>query len=402
MPNAYVGRQPIYDREMQVHAYELLFRGGEHNESGNGFIDGEHATTQVIVNTFMEIGLDNIVGQQPAFLNFTRDFLLSDKINFLPKSRVVIEILEDVEVDDQLIDSVKRLYDQGFRIALDDFIYESRWKPLLKLAGIIKIDVLGMSKDEIRRQVTRLKPYNTKLLAEKIESQEEYEFLHDLGFDYFQGYFLSRPKVMRGNQLPTGRAALLDLIGQLNNPTTDVAELETLISRDVGLSFKLLRYINSAFFSLPREVDSIRQAVIFLGRNEIRNWATLLAMSGLSDKPNELLHTALVRARFCEQLALLAEEDDHSGYFTVGLFSTLEAMIETPIVDIIASLPLSSEVIDALTEHKGRMGDALHCTLAYEEWRWAEAQFTGLSTDQVRKAYLDALCWALDANSSLS
>lgn len=250
MTDVFIGRQPIFDRYLKVYAYELLFRRSDEDESH--FVDGNQATSQVILNTFLDIGLDEIVGQKRAFINLTRDFLVEDNPLPFPKDRVVLEILEDVKVDSAVVAAVKRFKEQGHTIALDDFVFKKEWLPLVKVADIIKIDVLAYEREKIRVLVEKLRNYPCKLLAEKIETHEDYEYFQLIGFDLFQGFFLSRPVIVKGQRIPANKINTLQLMAKLNDPDVSVEELDTIISRDVSLSFKMLRYINSAFFALPR------------------------------------------------------------------------------------------------------------------------------------------------------
>ena len=224
MNDIYIGRQPIYDRKLDVYAYELLFRAASDNSAN--FTDGDKATSDVIVNTFLEIGLDNIVGNRLAFINLTRAFFVGEHTISLPRDRVVLELLEDIEADEEVINSVKRLSEQGYSIALDDFIYHESLQPLVQLADIVKIDIMAMSRDEIREHVQALRQHPLRLLAEKVETQEEHDYCMELGFDYFQGYFFAQPKVIRGQRLPNNRLAILKLLSRLQDPEITSKQLE--------------------------------------------------------------------------------------------------------------------------------------------------------------------------------
>lgn len=396
MQDIFVGRQPIFDRDLRVYAYELLFRAGHDNQAG--FIDGDQATSKVISNAIVEFGLDDIVGDRLAFLNLTRGFLTGTLDIPLPRERLVLEILEDIEPDQTVIDSVKALREQGYSLALDDFLYRDTLKPLIPFCDIIKIDIMPMDEAQIREHVELLKDYPAKLLAEKVETQAEYEFCHALGFDYFQGYFLARPEVVKGKEITPNGLASVRLLAQLQDPEITPGQLEELISQDVGLSYKLLRYINSAFFALPKPIESIRQAVVYLGLQALKTWATLLVLTGTEDKPSELLKLALQRAKLCELLARAAGDGRADTYFTVGLFSSIEALIEIPLADILPNMPFSDDVKSALLEHCGPFGEALQCALALEQADWNQTRFHDLTPAQITAAYVEAAKWA-DASS---
>lgn len=392
MQDIFIGRQPIFDRDLKLFAYELLFRSGMANHAGQ--FDGDQATSQVIVNVFMELGLDQIVGTHWAFINMTRAFITASAPLPFPRDRVVLELLEDIRPDPEVIEGLRSFTDQGYQVALDDFVYHESLRPLVELAHIVKIDLMAIPRQDLVGHVEQLRQYPVKLLAEKIETEEEFEYCKGLGFDYFQGYFLSRPSIVQGSQLPPNRLAVLQLLAKVQDPNSDAHDLELLISQDVALSYKLLRYINSAFFAFPKEIDSIRQAVVYLGTRAIKTWVSLLAVAGLGDKPVELVTQAMQRARMCELLARAARRPNPESYFTVGLFSLLEALMEAPLAQILEALPFSEEIRDGLLKQQGPYGEALACVIAYERGDFAQAGFGRLTPAQTTEAYLEATRWA--------
>lgn len=400
MPELFIARQPIYNRTQHVYGYELLYRRTEDNTAD--VTDGDAATSQVILNAMTEIGLENLVGGRSAFVNLTRGFIVGKYPLPLPSRQIVIEILEDVDIDAELISGIKWLVKQGYTIALDDFIYRDPVLPLLDLAHIIKIDVQAISEDKLRDHVTALKEYShLKLLAEKIEIPEEYELCRELGFDYFQGYFFSRPKVIRRTRLPSNQLALMQLLAEVQRPDANIPKLETMISQDVGLSYKLLRYINSAFFGLPKPVESIQRAVVFLGIKVIQKWATLLVLARVEDKPAELMITAVVRAKMCEILAKAVNYQAEDTCFTVGLLSVLEALLDMPMEKVLGMLSLTNEVNQALLRYEGVPGKLLELTLHYEFGEWDQLQYPELEEELILDAYLQAVAWASEACRSL-
>jgi EAL and modified HD-GYP domain-containing signal transduction protein len=394
MSDIYIGRQPIYDRKLNVYAYELLFRAASDNSAS--FTDGDQATTDVIVNTFLEIGLDNIVGNRLAFINLTRSFFVGEHTISLPKNRVVLELLEDIDADDEVIAGVKRLSDQDYTIALDDFIYHESLQPLVTLADLVKIDIMTLSRDEIRQHVNALRQHPLRLLAEKVETQEDFNFCMELGFDYFQGYFFAQPKVIRGQRLPNNRLAILKLLGRLQDPNITPEQLEELIAQDIAFSYRILRYVNSASLALPRKIESIHQAVVILGLQAIKSWTTLLAMSQVDNKPAELVVTAMVRGKMAEGLAKAMNAPQPESFFTVGLFSALDALMDNSMEEILTQLPLADHIAAALLHRRGIHGDILDCVLAYERGQWENLGCSQLGTHKIRDCYLDALQWAGD------
>ncbi|MDH5474021.1 MAG: HDOD domain-containing protein [Gammaproteobacteria bacterium] len=394
MADIFIGRQPIYNKNLGVYGYELLFRAG-HNNAANVSIDSaDSATSVTIINSFMEMGLDKLVGNRKAFINLTKRFLTDeDALPLLPEN-VVLEVLEDIDVNFGLIKGLEGLVKRGFTIALDDYLYNPSHKPMVSLASIIKIDIMQLSEKELINHVKQLSKYKAQLLAEKIETLDEYEFCQDLGFDYFQGYFLSRPRIIKGESLPTNKLSLLNLLAILQNPDSDIEELEEAISFDVAISYKILKLINSAFFSMQRKIESIKQAIVILGRNQLRSWASMLALSNLEDRPSEMMHLAMTRAKMCELLAEKANLPSRESYFTVGLFSALDILMERELSEVLKPLPLSEEVVAALLYKKGVLGEALKCVLSYEVSDFANAQFQTLASNDLFVANVEAVSWA--------
>ncbi|MDP1708954.1 MAG: HDOD domain-containing protein [Gammaproteobacteria bacterium] len=399
MPNAFIARQPIYDRALDVIGYELLFRSGETSHAN--FADADQATSQVMLNAFMEIGLENIVGEHLAFFNLTRAFIVGHYRLPFPPGRGCLEILESVAMDDAVVAAVRHLSSQGYTIVLDDFVYHEKLRPLVEIADIIKIDVLAQGHVEVQRDVSLLRKYGAKLLAEKVETQEMLDFCRELGFDYYQGYFFCKPKVISGSRMPTNRIAALQLLAALQNPDISVTELETLVERDVAMSYKLMRCINSAFYSLPRKVESIRQAIIILGSQWLRTWVSLMVLTNIDDKPRELLVTAMVRAKMCELLATAAGQKGSERFFVAGLFSVLDALMDRPLEDLLKMLPLADEVSNALLHYQGPIGKTLKCVLAYDRGQWDDVHCPVMDTAGVAQAYLDSVAWAEQVGQAL-
>ena len=394
MPDIYVGRQPIYNKNLTVFGYELLFRSGTKNAAAIDPFSADGATSTTIINTFLEIGLERLVGNKYAFINLTEQFLLEENSLPISPKQVILEVLEDIPVTPELISAVERLSSKGFIIALDDYIYNPSHKPLVKMVDIIKIDIMQLSKDQIVQHVKKLKEYDIKLLAEKIETIEEYEFCRKLGFDYYQGYFLSKPRIIRSKALPTNKVAVLNLLAVLQNPNSNIDELEEAISFDVSISYRILKLINSSFFSFSHEVDSVKQAIVILGRNQLSSWASMIALSKMDDRPSEMIHLAMIRGKMCEMLAEKSDLKPLESFFTVGLFSALDILMERDIKTIIAPLPLSDEVENALLKHEGILGEALKCALAYEVADFENISFQDLIQDDFFIANVEAVSWA--------
>ena len=394
MSEVFVGRQPIYNKDLGVYGYELLFRSGVVNNAAMGQMTADGATSTTIINSFLEIGLEKLVGTRFAFINLTQQFLFEEDMLPISPKQVVLEVLEDIPVDVKLLEALKRLKAKGFTIALDDYIYNPSHKPIVALADFIKIDITQLSQRELIQHVRELKQYKAELLAEKVETLDEFEFCVKLGFNYFQGYFLSRPRIIKSKSLPSNKLAVLNLLSVLQDQNSDIDELEEAISFDVSMSYKILKLINSAFFNFPREVESIKRAIVILGRRQLSSWASMLALSKLDDRPPEMLHLAMTRGKMCELLAEKANLKPLDTYFTVGLFSALDILMERDIADVIQPLPLNEEVVAALLEHKGVLGEALLCAKNYELSDFDKSHFRNLDSNDLFVANVEAVSWA--------
>ncbi|MCO6439814.1 MAG: HDOD domain-containing protein [Nitrococcus mobilis] len=392
MHETFLGRQPIFDRNLEVYGYELLFR---HADAPNAHIaDGDRATSEVILNTFTVFGLDELVGNRLAFINMTRSFVANHGNLPLPTDRVILEILENISPEPAIIAGLELLRATGYRIALDDFVYDPALRPLLQRADLVKLEIPRLTLPELAEQVQLLQPFKVMLLAEKIETPEVFEACKRLGFDYFQGYFLSRPSTLRNTDIPANRLRILELLAALQRADVEVAELEELISCDLALSYKLLRYLNSAFFSLPRRIDSIRQAIVYLGTQELQTWAALLALASIPDKPHELSVSVIIRARFCEAAGRMIEAAHPARCFMVGLLSGLDALLDAPLGQILERLPVNQAVAAALLRGEGAEGEVLDAVRELEMGHIERIQALGLSAAATNQAYVEAVRWA--------
>jgi EAL and modified HD-GYP domain-containing signal transduction protein len=391
VPDVYVARQPIFDGQLELWGYELLFRRANENTAVVG--DHDAATSTVVINAFTEIGLENLVGDHAAWLNVSRDFVVSKLPLTLPPKRIVLELLEDQSVDDELLDALTQLRALGYTIALDDFTWDEEHAPLIEHVGIVKLDVLARSEAQIAADVERLRRPGVMLLAEKVETREQYRRALDLGFDLAQGYFFCQPEIVSARGIAPNRLAIVQLVGALQDPQINLGTVEHLISRDVALSYRLLRYINSAFFGLRREVDSIGRAVALLGLENIKRWSTLTAFAGIDDKPRELITTALVRARFCELAGGHFGEECGDQLFTLGLFSVIDALMDTPMPEVLRSIPFPEAMTHALVAGHGSMGRLLECALACERGN--------APSDEMAAVQTESLAWATNATGEL-
>ncbi len=379
-----IGRQAIFDRELKVFAYELLYR----DAGGSCAItDGDQASSVTLLNAFMEIGLDRITGPHKAFINLTRHFFVNMPPVPFTRDRVVLEVLEDVEVDSTLLRGIENMRAQGFHLAMDDYLFQPQLAPVLPLVNYIKVEIRPDTLDDLVQRMPELRATGAKLLAEKVESAEQFEKLHELGFDYFQGYFFAKPNLVRSDRVVEHSTMVMELLSRLNDPQVQMNEVVSLISQDPGLSFKVLRWINSAAIGMRNRVESIQRAVILMGLDRIRAWATLFAMAGLGDRPVEILNLGLLRANLCERLCRLCRRGVPETAYTVGLLSVLDAMMARPMSELVEELPLPDEVKRAIAQREGDYGRYLDHTIRMEYHEWPDDTCPGVNPSDLAEAY---------------
>lgn len=389
MEQTLLARQPIVDREISVFAYELLFRSGLSSPTS---FDGNVATATVAMGTLMDMGLDRVAGSLPVFVNLTRAFFERELYVALPPDRVVLEVLEDIEPDDVMLAAVQRAKQRGYRIALDDYVHDESMLPMLELADIVKVDVQLAGLQAAVDYVERLRRPGLLLLAEKVETYEQFQLLLAAGYDLFQGWFYARPDLLRRSKVTTDRTSLLQLLATLQDPELEFEEIGALVERNLPLSSKLLRYVNSALYSLPTEIQSIRHACTMLGRERVHSCVQLLLLTEIGEKPSVLVTGALARARMCQLQA--GDRKAGQGHFTVGLFSLLDAYMDRPLDDLLSDLPLADEVKQAILARSGDAGVALNVAEACERADWDALEASGVDLALVQSQYLEALEWS--------
>jgi c-di-GMP phosphodiesterase len=397
----FVARQPIYDTAMAVAAYELLYRHSPRTGKAE-ITDPGRATLQVVTNAALEIGLERLAGGLPIHVNFPEELLATVPSLPLRPELAVIEVLETVPAKPEVIEGIKELRARGHRIALDDYSVRTTDPKLLEHADIAKIEITKITPDELPHLVKELKARGLKLIAEQVETVEQFERCIGLGFDGFQGNFLQHPQTFRAKRVPSNRLGTLRLVASLQNEDYSLDEVESLLSQNVSMSYHVLRCINSSYYNLPRKVDSIRQAIVILGIESLRQLCALLCLQGLDDRPPSLYIHAMTRARMCEQLGRMAGAKDCGPFFITGLFSLLGALVGMPTQKIIEELPLSTAVSRALVAGEGKLGEALQCARAYERAAWNHVAYSSLPAHLIRAAYVDALFWAEQARSLLA
>ena len=395
----FVSRQPILDATGKVFGYELLHREAVTTASGAAGETAEAAGARGLTDVVLGLGLDTLAEGKPAFLNFTRDLLVGQAATLLPSAKTVIQLRRGLVVDEAVVTACHELHNAGYRLALD-FISDPESERLLPFVKFLKIDVRSMSTAAAATLVKRFAAGNAKVIAEKVESAEAFKEAKAAGFSLFQGYYFCRPITCRATALPQRRLAYLQLLAALRQPNVGVREIEEIVKHDMSLSYRVLRCVNSAAFGLRSEVTSIRQALVMIGVAPIRKWVSVWSIAGLtSGGTSELATVSLLRARCCELLGeKLGGRVADSEMFLLGLCSLLDAILDKPLAEAIADLPLPTEVRAALMGEANVPRQILDVVIAYENGMWDEAlekaRALGLSEDSPATVYSDALKWA--------
>lgn len=395
----YAARQPILDKEKNLFGYELLFRDSINNVFPE--IDGDEATTKMIEASKFNLGIGEFTGNKPAFINFTLETLSLGYANMLTTDEVVVEILETVKPGKKLLAICKDLYDQGYTLALDDYVHQKVWTHFYPFIKIIKIDWKISSIEEIKEVKAAIANYpDIKLLAEKVETYEEYNQAVELGFELFQGFFFAKPEMVKTKSLSPSQMAMAELLYETSKPELDLESITSVFERDVTLSYKLLRYANSPIFRRGSEISSIKQALVTLGSGELKRFLGLMfAVNVNPDKPSELLNSAMVRAKFCELVAQdINKPVDTSIAFLTGLLSLIDAILDEKLEMILEKLPLAQEIKEPLLTKKGVMAALIKLLELIERAEWDKTAIVmkklGIEKEKVIKDYNEALAWA--------
>ncbi|WP_028317066.1 EAL and HDOD domain-containing protein [Desulfobulbus elongatus] len=405
--DVYIARQPIFDRQRRLFAYEVLYRSSMDNAFPE-HMNSDEATHTVLAHVLFNIGLDAITGRHRALINFTENHLLQKTPIQLPRKRCIVEILESILPSPSVFAACKELKEQGYTLALDDFDFNEQSAQLIPSVHIVKVDLQAADRERLTDNMARMRCYpGVAWLAEKIESYQEFQLALSLGFSYFQGYFLDKPEVLKNRTIDTSKIVLLNLLAEVCRPEVDLRRIERLVSPDVSLSYKLFRYINSAYYSLVRKVSSVRYALAYLGESGVRQFISLAAASEISvGKPSELMRLSMIRAQLCQLLAELGNKPaDGSQLFLLGLFSLLDAMLDMPMAELTAKLPLTDGLKNALDKRTGPLAPYLQAVAAYERGEFhACADFLrqlGIAPEAMIDAYLKALAWADQFDASI-
>jgi EAL and modified HD-GYP domain-containing signal transduction protein len=405
MSSIYVARQPIFELGRRLFGYELLYRRDEKVDRAEG--DTGYMSAEVIMHALLGIGLSTIAGGGVAFVNFSRQQLLNRSWELFERKSVVIELLESVECDPETIAACRALVDAGYKLALDDYVYADQTLPLLEMASIVKVDILGKTPEEMETTARLLKPTGARLLAERVETATVRDLCANAGYTLFQGYLFSRPETLSKTDVSAGHLAVMRLLNLLRDPYTNDNALEAAFQSDLALCYKLLRIVNAAAIG-GRGITSIPHAVRLIGRDALHRWLSVIMVASLGRKGDvsfELALTAMTRGRMCETIVTSRRgRGDAGSAFMVGLLSLLDVLLEIPMETILGHLELSEDVRGALLERTGPLAQPLQTVIAYERAEWDAAQDFAtqaqIQPEKLPDLYVEALKWANERVSS--
>lgn len=404
----YVARQPILDEQKELFAYELLFRDGKSNTFPD--VCPDEATSKILAQNHLLLGLNELTGGKLAFINFHEDALLHHFPTSLSSNEIYVEILEDIPISDELVYACKKLKKLGYKLALDDHDFDPKWDVFLPFVDMIKVDVKATNILKINKYLRRLKEINgqhVELLAEKVETAQEFEQLKMLGFKYFQGYFFALPEVVKQRSMAPNKMVLVELIAEATKLHLNMDKITELIERDVSLSYKLLRFINSSAFSPTQSIGSLKHALNYMGELELKKFISLIALANLGDgKPGELVNLSIIRARFCSQIADSRKDKENPPMaFLTGLFSLVDALLDQPLEVVLDKLPISQPIKAALNDQQGYLSDYLETAINYEQGNWQAVESSSekldVSMQDLGNFYQSALQWANSFNEGL-
>lgn len=394
--DVYIARQPIFDRNMNVFGYELLYRG-----SMNNFYEGtddNKATAEIINNAFLTMDINELTDEKKAFIKFSQKMLIEEIPLLLPADSVVVEVLDGVEINEDLIEACKKLRESGYIIALDGFVINESYLPLMEIAHIVKIEFSAVNYVKQRQLIKQYKN-KIKFLAEKVETREEYQLAIDMGYDYFQGYFFSKPVIIIGKEIESLNINLIKVMSVLNKNEPEYQQIAEIIETDLGLSYKLLKLANSAFFGSKNKIHSIKQALVQLGTVEIKKWIYLMMLKDIQIIENkELIKTCFIRAKFMELLAIETGKDAvKSEYFMTGMFSAIDVLLNKDMKIILDELVLTDNVKEALLGADNEIKKVLDIVINHELLKLnnfkIEKKSLGITRERFMSLYVKALMW---------
>ena len=364
--NIFIARHPIFDKYNKIFAYEILFRDEMKNSFSN--IDGTTASQSVVQRLLIDFGLNNVSNGKPFFINLTEKFLFNDVILFLPPSQVVFEILENIEPSNTLLQRCIFLQEKGYKLALDDFEYDEKWDDFLEIVDFVKVDFFLVENEEREKILTKIKRNKLITIAEKVECYKDFNQAKNIGYNYFQGYYFCKPSMLSTRKMPENTLNYFQLLQEIQNPSIEFSILENYIKRDISLTYKLLKFINSPIFNFSDKITSIRNALSLLGLKELKKWLALVVIDTLIEsRPQELVKISLIRALFCEAIArVINKNNNNDEYYLMGLLSLIDAIIDRDKSEIFKDLKLNKRLHDTLCGNKTELSNILELIIAME------------------------------------
>lgn len=387
---SYIARQPILNIEEETVAFELLFRDGESNHFPD--VDPDKATSKIIVENQLTLGIEEVTGALPAYINFHADALIHHFPEFLDPKKIVIEILEDVPISDELLNACKRLKEKGYTLALDDHDFDPKWDVFIPYIDIIKVDIQDVSVLEISRFLSRFNINSITLLAEKVETLRQFNQLKTLGFTLFQGYFFAKPEMVKKKSIISTKKHIFELMKHASSTQLDFDAMSEIFSRDLGLTYKLLRFINNPTYGPSKEISSLKHALIYIGDLELKKFIALLVLADLNEnKPSEIIRLSLVRAKFCEHISqLINKVENPPKAFLTGMLSHIDGVLDQEIDSVMAILPIHIDIKDALVQKENYLASYLELSLSLEQGKWRDAIEQGAKIGIKEQSYLEA------------
>jgi EAL and modified HD-GYP domain-containing signal transduction protein len=389
-PLAHLTRQPIFDGKLKTVGYELLFRESSESEQLND--DGTRRTSSVLADTLAEFGLERVVGALPAWVTFAANYLAEKLPIPIGPKLLTLQVGSDCIGNEDALERLRELRKQSYRIVCDIDTYSSEYDEILSLSSIVKLNGTGLSQEQLKTEVAALSKLKLTLLAKRLETMPDYESCHKAGFALFQGNFVCQPELIRQKRVPTNRLALMHLLTELYSEAPNIDKIRKLVQQDVTLSYRLLKWLNSALFALPHPVESIQHALVMLGLNRLRNLVSLIVLARVDDKPSEVVTLCLTRARIGEQIAKHFEVSAET-MFTIGLFSLLDVIVGAPMEQVLENMPLAPELQQAILRREGVCGKLLGGIEAHERGDWAGVEASGLDLAILTPAWVDASVW---------
>ncbi len=395
-----IARRSLYNKLIQVKGYDLLFQSTDAVQDPSA---GSALTTADLADTFADENLQHLIGHGLVMVNFSAAMLHEEIPASIPKQRLIIVVNgHNTRLDQAMLSHLQALKAKGYKIAVSDVLTMAELTPLFSAISLVKLDISAIEPDKLATLAAELAQHPIEVLAYNIQTHDAFDRCKALGFALFSGYFLDLPNLDSGKKVSSNRMTTMRLLVSLDDPNISVDTVEELISQDARLGYRLLKAVNSAAYGLPRTVSSLREAVVFLGLKQIRSWTSMIIITCQDEKPSDLLLNTMIRARMCELMAEQIGADDPKSYFTVGLFSTLDAILDRKMADLLKELNLNEELQDALLQHEGELGAMLQNVIAYGHGKWQELGDSGIDMEVWRDAYMDSVNWATTSFSQLT